>query len=921
MLFLEWKSVDIITIIGSDVLEAGKENAAYFSYPLFSIYRIYCQIILYLLASTAVGFAGSDRIQSPDAPWKTIKTANYHIYYPANPKGDFEAFAMEVASKIEGIHARVAEWVGFEAKGPVSVVIMDPIMEANGFTGPFINRPIVVLYKTPPDPDDIKLGHYDNWVNVLLSHELAHIHHIMRPRNGETPLRTATATGPIRNAPRLILEGYATLIEGRVTGMGRPHSAYRAAVIRQWALQGKLPDYGAASKSGGFWGGSMAYLIGSAYLEWLERSNPNEPDILKKFWKQLTSKNKRSYAASFQATFGMKPKDSYDRWRAEVTHDAIALERNAKDKGLIREGVLITRVDGEITDLALSPDGSKLMARVLTSQNPGIRVWDLVAPPEPDKKNMNPKPKKPDPSKVVDRPPEFIAPKLLVTIGKINDALPRHAWWTGNNQITFEVRFPNSENILEPSFRVMDLETKKIKPAAAPAIAKTSEYTWKDIDGTWNIVKMLPNDREQQLTRTLSAAWQPSITPDGKFLYYVQLSATGCEIRKLDLALPELDELRIIIPDNLLVQDTVLSPPDTISLLPPPSDAVITAADYSVWDSHKTGQRRAYSLSPSSKSIQFGWGGGDILNRFGWYAIGSYGAAREPWGAAFDIAYRGWRFSPSLHAFSSLEKPSRQSIAPVYGLDRERYGAEFALTLLQGGMSPIIFKPFAAWEYVKNTDSGIENVNRYLTGAMADFAVQRSRGNWGIGLNASFQGAFGRSAETALKTELETDIYIGSSANWELARFKAALSLKTPLGSFNLSAEEGRIYGDYGVLDAFHLGGQNTDIVPDSLNLNRVQQPALPGYASIGDKMRKLRAEYGSGIYFYFESAAVWSSNENGIDCLRVAGVELQLDKLLDDSARMILRYLPLYSVGIHRPLDGVMKDRTVFTVNVRIKN
>ena len=879
---------------------------------------------LFMAAVCTAGIAGTDRVQSPDAKWKTIKTVHYHIHYPANPKGDFEQFAMEVASKIEGIHEKVAEWVGYEEKGPTNVLIIDPIMEANGATIPNMRRPAVLLYKTQPEPES-GIGHYDNWVDLLVTHELAHLHHLMRPQNGPKAgslfgLLLYSSYGPITiKAPRLIVEGYATLIEGRITGSGRPHSAYRAAVIRQWAIQGRLPGYDVVSGSGGFRGGQMAYLLGSAYLEWLEKQNSDDPDILKKFWKQLTSKKKRSYSDSFKATFGLKPEDSYSRWRAEVTHDAIAFEQKAKASGLIREGEVVARFDTEISGLALSPDGSKLMARLLTNDRPGIRIWDLNAGPEPDKKSKRVKPEKADdPNEVEDRKPEFLEPKILTVLGKRNGVMPRRAWWTGDDQVTLEMRPPNHEGILTQNFLVADLKAKTVAPAKMPLSHASSEFTWKEIDGIWNIVRKLPNGSEQQITRVLSAAWQPAPTPDGKVLYYVQLTATGCEIRRLYLDQPEMETVRLPIPENIIIQDTIISPPNAPSLLPSPVGVTAKVDDYSVFGSHlmEVVNAYGYAVSPADNSLAIGFGGSDILGRLNWYAVGAIGAARGPRGGGIGIAYRGWRLAPSLQAFSSFEKPSAQKYEPLQGLDRERQGAELAFTWQQKGMTPISIKPFTAWETVKNIDSDIADTNRYLVGAAASFAKQWSRSDWGVSANATFQGAFGRS---------NTSSGIDEDSDWNISRLQAGLSLLTPAGPINITAEEGRLGGDYSILDAFRLGGQNTGLVPDSLEINRVQQPALPGYLQVGDRMRKLRASYGIVGHVYYERAAVWSSGQSSIDYQSVLGIELRADEAFDmfDPLNLLQGPIPKITIGVHRPLDGIMKERgnnrNIWTINISI--
>ncbi|MDR0498688.1 MAG: hypothetical protein LBH03_02990, partial [Holophagales bacterium] len=631
------------------------------------------------------------------------------------------------------------------------------------------------------------------------------------------------------------------------------------------------------------------------------------------------SKKRRSYKDSFEATFGIKPEDSYGRWRAEVTHDAIALERNAKENGMIREGELIARFDTEITGLALSPDGSKLMAILITDKTPGIRIWDLKAKPEPIKKKAS-KPEKPDPNEVEDRKPEFIEPKILATIGKRDGVLPRYAWWTSNNQITYEMRIRNAEGKLKSVFRMADLNTRTIKTVEKPTLTESSQFTWKDIDGIWNIVKKTPDGQEQQVTRVISAAWQPAPTPDGKALYYVQLTATGCEIRKLDLTLPPLEPAQSGISENLLVQGTVLSHPNTPSLLPPPSNEVIKVADYSVFDSHVTefSDVNAVSSGPSSSSIMIGFTGHDLLNRLNWYAAGAAGSARGPRGGGVGISYRGWRVAPSLQAFYSLEKPSRQRYEPISGFDRDRTGAEFALTWQQLGMSPVILRPFVAWESVKsdieNTTS--YNYNRYLAGAAAAFSTKKSKGDWGIGLNASFQGAVGHTIP------LDT-LDCGASeadANWQILKLQAGLRFITPMGNFRISAEEGRIQGDYSILDAFHFGGQNAEPVSDNLNLNRVQQPALPDYLLMGDRMRRLRAEYGFLAYLYFEKVSVWFSHDPSGDYQRIAGFEVRSDELFSSDMLNFLGLVPSLRIGVHRPLDGVIKGRTVFTAGLHLR-
>ena len=866
------------------------------------------QILVPALLAPAL-LQATPRIQSPDAPWKTFRTAHYRIHFPASPAGNFEPFAREIASKVEGIHARVTEWVGYEARGPIEILVRDPVLDANGMAVPLLKRPFVELWRTPPEADSA-IGHFGDWPELLVVHELTHIHHMMRPQNRPNPWEKFMdlPIGPLaQKAPRWVAEGYATLIEGRITGSGRPHSAYRAAVLRQWALQGKLPDYGAVSGMGGFRGGSMAYLVGSAYLEWLERRNAQDPEILKKFWKQLVSKKRREFEPSFKATFGLSAQDGYDRWRAEVTHDALELERRAKAQGLIREGELFLRLPGEVTDLAVSPDGTKLLARVLTSSKPGIRVWDLAAKAEEEKdkkdKKAEGKAGKPDPNEVEDRKPEYPEPKQLAAIPRRNGVLPRHAWWSGRDRIAFEMRTPNGEGVLEPHFFAMDLQGHRIAEGRAREAAGDSPIAWRELDGIWNLVKRLPDGREQRLTRTLAAAWQPAPTPDGKAVYYVQLGATGCEIRRLDLGLAALKEEPLPVGDGPLTPRTILPPADEASLLPPAGKAPEAQA-YSVWDSHFTGSRAGYSLMPSATGLQYGLGGNDLLGRLNWHVLGGIGEAMGPRGAALGLAYRGWRFAPSLEVFSNLERPSRQDFAPVSGLDRQRRGAELAFTYRQAGSWPLSFRPVLAWESVKPWDSGAPSLGRGLAGLALRASMNRSRGEeWGFGCSLDSQGGAGRTDGHA----------------WNLERGSLALRLRTPVARVAAIWTEGRLGGEPTALDRFHLGGQASSLVPGSLDWNRLEQVALPGFLQGGDRMRSLRGEVGDGLLrLYLEHAAAWEGVRPSYQ--RVVGVELPVHEALPAELAQLLLGRLTCTLGIHRTLDGAMKGRTVGTLNLVLR-
>src|SRR6185436_3652624 len=116
------------------------------------------------------------------------------------------------------------------------------------------------------------LGEYVDWPELLMVHEQTHLSHLLRPSRNPLVRMLRLPFGPLSlRAPRWTAEGYATVLEGRLTGSGRPSGALRAAVLRRWAQRGRLPSYAALSRdSRRYLGDAMAYLAGSAFLEWLD---------------------------------------------------------------------------------------------------------------------------------------------------------------------------------------------------------------------------------------------------------------------------------------------------------------------------------------------------------------------------------------------------------------------------------------------------------------------------------------------------------------------------------------------------------------------------------------------------------------------------------------------------------------------------
>ncbi|HEX3129140.1 MAG TPA: hypothetical protein VH394_17535, partial [Thermoanaerobaculia bacterium] len=469
--------------------------------------------------------------QGPSADWRTLETPHFRVHYPA----ESEAWAQRAAGRLESIRERVAAEVGYMPPETVDVLVSDPVADPNGAAIPILGWPRLVLWTSPPGPVSV-IGHYTEWSELLLVHEETHLVHLLRPsRNPWRQLLARIApAGPITlGAPRWVVEGYATVVEGRLTGSGRPNSDVRAAILRRWAQAGRLPSYGLLASDAGDWQGmGMAYLVGSAYLEWLEeRAGPGS---LRKLWSRMTARQTRSFDSAFEGVFGDSPTKLYDRFRAEMTWRALEAEHRL---GEVREGELWQDLSWDVGDPALSPDGSKL-AVVLGSRDQPARlvVWS-TAPDEKAEKDWEEKRRKLLERDPEDVPAERTKPfpkKPLHTLGATDGVEPTMPRWMPDGRSILFVRFePDREGFLHPDLfrwipesgevqritREADLREPDPSPNGAWAVAVrhrngASQLVRTDL-ATGAVTEITPPSVEEVYDR-------PRISPDGRSVVFAR---------------------------------------------------------------------------------------------------------------------------------------------------------------------------------------------------------------------------------------------------------------------------------------------------------------------------------------------------------------------------------------------------------------
>ena len=194
------------------------------------------------LAGAVVGFAlAATAVEAqvdPRGPLRTITTEHFHVHF----RVEHEAVARRAASYAEAAYTGLSRELA-PPRGRIELAIADNVDASNGFAQVFpTNR--VVIYAVPPVTIQ-ELRFTDDWLNLVIVHELAHIFHIDRARGLWSVGRALFGRNPLLfpNAftPSWVKEGLAVYYETLLTGSGRNAGTETAQVARAAALDSVIP--------------------------------------------------------------------------------------------------------------------------------------------------------------------------------------------------------------------------------------------------------------------------------------------------------------------------------------------------------------------------------------------------------------------------------------------------------------------------------------------------------------------------------------------------------------------------------------------------------------------------------------------------------------------------------------------------------
>ena len=370
--------------------------------------------------------------------WQTFETDNFRVHYTPQ----YKQWALSSAREMEQVRTLIQKQQGRVLDEKVDTYIIDPLNAANGFAIPLSHAPYMTLFATPPQSDSV-IANSTGWQQLLVLHEYVHLVHLGQKNRSDW--RDSVANWyDIYDASQItehrwVSEGYATLLESKLTGRGRLYNNAVEAIIQQFAREGALPNYNQLSNiTEDYLSGSMAYLMGVRYLKWLEE-NYGE-DTLDAVWTRWRAVKKRSFEEAFEGVFQDSAKHLYQRFVAEYTFKALTKEQYYPEN----TSTLWLDLKGTVSAPSISPDGNYLAIVEQSPRNNNSRkvtlsIYSTEVNNEEQKKFDNEVKAllKDDPQDIVKKAPAVFKRKKKSSLNQVNTKGINNPRWLNKDTIIY----------------------------------------------------------------------------------------------------------------------------------------------------------------------------------------------------------------------------------------------------------------------------------------------------------------------------------------------------------------------------------------------------------------------------------------------------------------------------------------------------
>ena len=331
-------------------------------------------VVAFALAVALVGVARA--APAPHLDWQTIATPCCDVHFPR----DLTPAGQRVASVVDDCARNAGVVVDGEPADRVQVVLHDVTDTPNGFAN-VVPYDHLELRAVSPE-DDSELAHTDDWLRMLVQHEMLHVVHldVIHGLPAVVNVVLGKSWPPNVVQPRLFVEGLATYTETRFTRGGRLRSTLFSAPLRIAALHGdrwSLDDASNSSRRPP--GGGGAYAYGAFFVDFLTR----------RYGPQLWPAVAHDYGTwpipyavqrTFAATTGNDLADDWQDFLDELQRDADAFRARIEARGGPTRARRLTRTGGALRTPTFERRGT-LIAAIAPPDGPAglYRVRGLPA--------------------------------------------------------------------------------------------------------------------------------------------------------------------------------------------------------------------------------------------------------------------------------------------------------------------------------------------------------------------------------------------------------------------------------------------------------------------------------------------------------------------------------------------------------------
>ncbi|MBM4370271.1 MAG: BamA/TamA family outer membrane protein [Deltaproteobacteria bacterium] len=345
-----------------------------------SVLRLHALLLaITLLLLPAARARGGD----PELRWRTLASDHARIHYP----DALEDLARRSLDLAEEAHAALAGLLGYGPSEILELTLVDDQDSANGLTWTWPYN-LIHLYAFPPLVDE-HLGCADDWLRMLVVHEMVHVFHLDRTTG---LLRVVNrilgkAVQPNQAWPDWLTEGLAVALETRLTGGGRLRSPRFLQVLRMASLEGTFLDLGElAGTTLKLPRASAPYLYGGFFVSWLLERH-GTAWLREAFDRQGRRVVPFSFNALALRAFGATFVELYAKWREGTAAAFAAWRERREDEGLVEGRRLLYAGensprprfadDGSLLYVDSDPRRRTRLRRLL----PGGRVEDVIPCP------------------------------------------------------------------------------------------------------------------------------------------------------------------------------------------------------------------------------------------------------------------------------------------------------------------------------------------------------------------------------------------------------------------------------------------------------------------------------------------------------------------------------------------------------------